>query len=102
MHDNSDDSPNIQLCLEHVRNRLRDVVDVQYGLLVQMDQYGVLTHEEYTKLRDTTGTYKRIDTLIGMLMNKSDAECTKFLSALNDTSQKHISNYIRYRGGKAL
>lgn len=85
-------------CVKQVKTRLRDLIEVKYGLLVVLDGKGVLTTEEYTRLNDEKDTYTMIDGLLDIISNKSDGLCQLFLDSLDETFQSHVANFIRHLG----
>ena len=80
--------------------RLRDVIEIKYGLFQSMQAHGILKQQEYSDLNDLNSTYEKVDKLLKILCSdKSEGDCEKFMRALSDTGQRHVVNFIRYCGG---
>jgi len=79
--------------------RLSDMIEPDFGLLDRLLSLEVLTFREYQDVRREEGApYKRSEAILNLLM--SEDKCVKFLNVLEDTSQKHVVNFISQDGGE--
>jgi len=70
--------------------RLKHQLEQVFGLL---DELEVLSRREYAKVRSGDKTvYERNDALLD--------QCGKFLTALQQTDQHHVVNFITQNGGQ--
>jgi len=82
---------------------LVDLIEPDYDLLDQLMSLGVLTRHQYGDIRCKKGAfYKRNQKLLQLLIDMSEEQCQKFVTALQKTGQQHVSNYIREKGGQKM
>jgi Caspase recruitment domain len=88
--------------IEHHRNNLLDMIDIDNGLLDAMVSTGVLTHRQVTFIRDQRTMYDRIDKTLGELISLciTRRHMQMFLAALDRTRHRHVSNFLRGNGNR--
>lgn|SRR6218665_2992358 len=78
---------------------LSEKMDTDNGLIHLLYQQKVLTareREEFFYIRDS---FRKNELLLGMLSKKSSEDFSNFLKALTVSSQGHLANNLRIRGG---
>ena len=76
------------------------MIEPDYGLLEELLSQYVLSREQYDLIRLGAVTVcQRNDQLLHHVTGNDD-KCTALMSALRDTDQQHIVNYIEHHRGK--
>jgi len=82
-----------------LKSDLANIIEPDFGLLDQLLSRDVLTRREYTKLRSGDKTaYEQNDAILDLL--QSQDQCDKFVTALQQTGQQHVVNFITENGGQ--
>ena len=86
--------------LRNLSGRLRSLLEPDYGLLDQLLGRRVLGREQYDVIRGITASvYQRNDQLLDYL-SASDTDTEALMTALEQTDQWHVVNFIRHHPGK--
>ena len=95
----TDDENRILSTITRLKHRLADFIQPDFGLLDELLRLEVLSRREYAKVRSGDKTvYERNDALLDLLT--SEDQCGKFLTALQQTDQHHVVNFITQNGGQ--
>ena len=85
---------------------VRVTLECQYGLIHELDSRFVLSEEELIDLKTigkNHGMYKENDELLRIMIQQTDvSKQEEFLSALRETNQRHIANYLVNDGCKFI
>ena len=71
---------------------------VDYGLLDKLISLELLTIEQWELIRSKPTETNKIIQLLDEVIKMSDEQQQQFLTALDETQQTHITNYIRANG----
>ena len=83
-----------------LKSRLSDLIE-PFELLDQLLSLQVLTQRQYNKIRkEDKAAEEQNEALLELLT--SEDQCIKFLEALLETDQQHITNFIIQNGGQTL
>ena len=93
-----DEASPIWNSIMHLKCRLSDIIQPDFGLLDQLLRLGVLTRRQVADIRSERTVYRRNDALLDLLT--SEEQCDNFLTALHHTNQQHVINFIRENGGQ--
>ena len=80
--------------------QLADLIELDFGLLDELSSKNALTERQVEKVRSLWKSGSR-DEAVDKLLNltqESDSD-VKLLECLKRTGQKHVANFVRYRGG---
>jgi hypothetical protein len=77
------------------------------ALLKKLSELHVLTADEMLEVMFASerDVYTQAERLIACFTDKSEEHCQQFLKALEQTSQQHVANFIKYgsqESGKAI
>ena len=81
-----------------LKSRLSDLIEPDFGLLVELLRLDVLTHREYDDVCSNETATHRTEAILDLLTSAD--QCDKFLKALQRTDQQHVVNYIIENGGQ--
>ena len=82
-----------------LKTDLAEFVEPDFGLLEQLRSLGVLTRRQYDDIcSERRAAYRRSEAFLDLLV--SEDQCAKFLTALQQTEQKHVVNFITQNGGQ--
>jgi hypothetical protein len=85
--------------VQHHRHFLIERIEPNYGLLYELSKQNVITYRQQKECSiPYTTIYKRNEAILELLVGKSEEEHKLFLTALRETSQLHIVNYILHNG----
>jgi len=94
----TDDKTRILSAITTLKHRLADFIEPDFGLLDELLRLEVLSRRQHAKVRSGDKTvYERNDALLDLLT--SEDQCGKFLTALRQTGQHHVVNFITENGG---
>ena len=79
-------------------SRLADFIEPDFGLLDHLLSLQVLDLRQLADVRSERTVYRRNDALLDLLT--SEDQCGKFLTALRQTGQHHVVNFIKQNGGQ--
>jgi len=94
-----DDMSNIFANIVRLKSDLVNIVEPDFGLLNELLRLGVLTHPQLADICTERAVYMRNDALLDLLL--SEDQCDKFVTALQQTDQQHVVNFITENGGQA-
>jgi len=77
---------------------LANIIEPDFGLLDQLVSLDVLTCHELSDVSSERTVYRRNKALLNLLT--SEDQCSKFLTALQQTGQQHVVNFITENGGQ--
>ena len=81
-----------------LKTDLANFVEPDFGLLEQLLSLGVLTGRQYDDIcSESRAAYRRSEAFLDLLV--SEDQCAKFLTALQQTEQEHVVNFITQNGG---
>jgi hypothetical protein len=83
-----------------LQNKLKDIMEPDFGLLDHLLSLGVLTYIEFRDINNEKIVTQQTVQLLTLLCEKTDEQRGQFLTALEATSQLHVANYIRQHGGQ--
>lgn len=83
--------------IKSLSERLADIIEPDFGLLDQLLRLQVLNRRQLADVRGERTVCRRNDTLLDLL--STDDQCNKCLTALQNTDQQHVVNYIKQNGG---
>ena len=86
--------------ITRLKSRLTDLIEPDYGLLTELLELEVLTHEECDNICNEMTPAHRTEAMLDLLT--SEEQCVKFLKALQRTHQQHIVTYITENGGQRM
>jgi hypothetical protein len=86
--------------IERLKDRLRNLIEPDFGLLDHLLSLQVLTDEELDEINSKKTIRKRNDKLLKYLADKTDDKRRQFLTALETTQQLHVVNYITRDAGQ--
>ena len=78
--------------------QLVDFIEPDIGLLDELLRLEVLSQAEYEDIRSERRMYDRNDALFDVLT--TEGQCVKFLTALQNTHQQHVLNFVTQNGGQ--
>ena len=81
-----------------LKSDLANIIEPDFGLLDQLLSLDVLTRRQLAEVCSERTVYKRNDALLDLLV--SEDKCDKLLTALRQTEQQHVVNYIEQNGGR--
>ena len=93
-------TPDIRGVLVNLRKELEDMVEVEYGLLVQLLSRKVLDLRHYNRAREKTPS-GQLACILDLLTEKNEDSVKNgplFLESLKATNQEHVANYIEHNG----
>lgn len=79
---------------------LREITEPEYGLPQQLEFTRAITNDDVEHIRGGETVSKKVDRLLSVINYKVE-DCS-FTAALDKTNQRHVSNFIRKKGGKLL
>jgi len=83
--------------ISRVKSRLADLIEPDFGLLDRLLVSKVLIRRQLDDVRSERTVFRRNEALLELLT--SEDQCDKFLTALQETNQQHVVNFIiRNRG----
>jgi len=86
------DSAQILTSIVSLREDLLDVMEPNFGLLDLLVSFGVLTHRQREDVDCVQAVYKKNAAILDCL--KTGDQCMKFLTALTNTNQQHVVNFV--------
>jgi len=96
---NADDCPHILSAITNLKDRLADIIEPDFGLLDELLRLEVLSRRQYNKVRSgDKAAYERSDAVLHLL--RTENQCVRFLTALQQTDQQHVVNYVTQNGGE--
>ena len=85
--------------ITRLKSALENIIEPDFGLLEQLLGMGVLTRRQYDDIRyDRRAPYRRSEAVLDLL--ETEDQCHKFVTALQQTGQQHVVNYITQNGGQ--
>jgi len=94
-------STDVTAAIRNLKSQLSDIIETDFGLLDQLLSLEVLTRREYNDIRSERGAvHRRSEAVLDLL--ETEDQYSKFLIALQRTSQQHIFNYIMANGGQKI
>ena len=78
--------------------KLVRVIEPDYGLMEELLSMGLLDEIQIANIRGGTNIYEQNNRLLEYFQNKSDDDCQQFLTALTNSKQRHVVNYIEHDG----
>jgi len=81
-----------------LKSSLANFIEPDFELLGHLLSLQVLDRRQIAKVRSERTVYERNDALLDLLT--SEAQCGKFLEALQRTGQQHVVNFITENGGR--
>jgi len=94
----TDDKTCTLLTITTLKHRLADFIEPDFGLLDELLRLDVLSRREVADVSSERKMYRRNDALLDLLT--SEDQCVKFLTALRQTGQHHVVNFITQNGGQ--
>lgn len=85
--------------VKELRSTLREIIEPDYDLLDKLLGTNVLLQEEAEVIRSERAVLLRNDKLISFLFESKHAIFSAMLTALTDSDQLHVVNFIQYNGG---
>ena len=82
----------------HLR-KLVTIIEPDCGLLEELLSMDVLDEIQFAGVQGAANIYEQNNRLLQNFMSESDEKCQQFLSALRNTKQQHVANYITHDGG---
>ena len=83
--------------LKEKSSELGEIIEVDGGLLDSLQRKRVLSDEHVVELAKTP--YNKTDKLLDFLLFRYVGDYSEVMSALAETGQEHIVNFIRFAGG---
>ena len=80
--------------------KLITIIELDYGLLDEILSKGILDDVQIANIRTGANIYEQINRLLSYFQGKSDDVCQQFVTALSNTHQSHVVNYVEYDGGQ--
>ena len=94
----ADNDRSILSVITHLKDRLVDIIEPDFGLLDDLLRLEVLSRRQYNKVRSgDKAAYERSAAVLDLLT--SEKQCVNFMKALLRTGQQHIVNFITQNGG---
>jgi len=85
--------------ITRLKSALENIIEPDFGLLKLLLGMNVLTHRQYDDIRyDNRAPYRRSEAVLDLL--ETQDQCHKFVTALQQTGQQHVVNYITQNGGQ--
>lgn len=84
--------------ITRLKSDLANIVEPDFGLLDQLVSREVLNLRQLSEVCSEKTVYRRNDALLDLLQTQD--QCDKFLTALQQTDQLHVSNLITQNGGQ--
>jgi len=82
-----------------LKSQLSDIIEPDFGLLDDLLRLEVLSRRQYDDIRsEKRAAYRRSEAVLDLLT--SEDQCVKFLTALQQTGQRHVVNFITQNGGQ--
>ena len=81
-----------------LRDKLKNIIDPDFGLLDYLRQYEVIKDDDYDEIRAVATASKRAGLLLELI--EYNVYSMAFLNALSQTRQRHVVNYIQSNGRK--
>ena len=82
---------------------LVDIIQPQYGLVQTLHSLDVLSNDERDKVKRRRTVTKMNKKLLNLMLEKTcEDDFDNFASALTQTGQRHVVNYIHADGGDAI
>jgi hypothetical protein len=88
--------------IQRMRTVLTSIVDIQHGLLDELRALDVITHQQFDEIRSQRTPSSRVDQLLNIVVQMSDAQQEQFLTALQNNQQVHVSELIRAKGNRRV
>jgi len=83
-----------------LRDQLCEMIEPDFGLVSELMSRGVITERDHAKIQAGDNVYSRNDSLLHCLSSElTAAQFQQLVSALDDTGQAHVANFIRGDGG---
>jgi len=86
--------------LFRLKERLRDMIDPDFGLPALLMEKDILTDIERRNVGAKGSLQERNDVLLNFMLHKKEAAEWLFIDALLETDQEHVWNFIDCEGGK--
>jgi len=94
----TDSKASVLSSITMLKSSLADFIEPDFGLLHELLRLEVLTKRQVASVRSERTVYDRNDALLELLT--SEEQCVKFLTALQQTGQHHVVNFITQNGGQ--
>jgi len=97
----ADENTSLLSVIVNLKDQLADIIEPDFGLLDKLLKLDVLSRRQYNKIRSgDKAAYERSDAVLDLLTTED--KCDKFLKALQQTEQQHVTNFITQNGGEKL
>ena len=83
--------------LKEKSSELREIIEVDGGLLDSLQRKEVLSDKHVVELAKTP--YNKTDKLLDFLLFRYVGDYSEVMAALAETGQEHVVNFIRFAGG---
>ena len=80
-----------------LKSSIANFLEPDFGLLDHLRRLHVLNLRQVARVRSERTVYERNDALLELLTSQD--QCDKFLTALQQTGQQHVVNFISQNGG---
>lgn len=84
--------------MEDQKNRLIELIEIEFGLLEKLLNSGALTIPEVAKVQSETKLHEKNELLINCIFLKNKHR--DLMKALSDCGQHHVVNWVKGNGGK--
>ena len=84
--------------IKRLKCRLSDIIQPDFGLLDELVRLRMLTRSQLEEVQSESTVNRRNNALLKLLTSEED--CDKFLTALQQTQQQHVVNFITENGGQ--
>jgi len=84
--------------IKRLKCRLSDIIQPDFGLLDELVRLRMLTRSQLEEVQSERTVNRRNNALLKLLTSEED--CDKFLTALQQTQQQHVVNFITENGGQ--
>ena len=101
----SDELPMSTEHWEQLRTNITELckfLDPENGLLLRLYSVGIISSYDRNRVRSVVGYNKMADTLVEIIMRKSDDAFQGLVDALNDTGQAHVVYILTKQGDERL
>ena len=93
-----DDETSILSSITRLKSLLGNILEPDFGLLDHLLANDVLTRRQIATVRSKATTYDRSDAVLDLLAEEE--QCGKLITALQQTGQEHVANFITQNGGR--
>ena len=94
----ADEKAIILSAITTLKSLLAGFIEPDFGLLSELLHLDVLTRRQVASVRKKETVFDRNDALLDLLT--SEEQCVKFLTALQQSGQQHVVNFITQNGGQ--